>query len=119
MDDFLKKIAENFGYVTPFFYAAGTYKFFSWLDSEASDAVKTALATTMHLKTRSAKDVAFAVVEVFDWIYTHPLLSWRCLRRSILFSVVVTFVFAYEYLSLRSDLSRAFKGYIEQWPAPI
>jgi hypothetical protein len=109
MDEFLKKLSENFGYATPFLYAAGAYKLFDWLDEKASDDAKALLASTMNLKEKSTKDVASALVEVFDRIYTFPLWSRQCLLRSILFSVVVTIVYAYEYLNLRSDLFHVFR----------
>lgn len=108
MDEFLKKLAENFGYVTPFLYATGTYKLFDRLDQNASSDAKQLLASTMNLKEKNTKDIATALVEVFDRIYTYPLRSWKCLRRSLLLSVMVTIIYAYEYLSLRSDLSSAF-----------
>jgi hypothetical protein len=72
----------------------------------------------MKLKEKSATDIASALVEVFDWIYTCPLWSWRALLRSISFSVVVTIVYAFEYLNARSDLSHVFRDMWIVGPRP-
>jgi hypothetical protein len=64
MDEFLKRLAENFGYASLFLYAAGTYKRFDWLDEKASDEAKALLASTVNLKEKGTQDVASALVEV-------------------------------------------------------
>ena len=40
MEEILKKLAEHFGFVAPFGYAALAYGFFHWLDENASDDAK-------------------------------------------------------------------------------
>jgi hypothetical protein len=47
MEEILKTLAEHFGFAAPFGYAALAYGFFFWLDKEASDEAKAALARTM------------------------------------------------------------------------
>jgi hypothetical protein len=96
MEELLKTIAEHFGWTVPFMYAAGAYFFFHWLDEKASDEAKAALARTMRWKDYKNEQVASALVEVFDRIYTYPLLRWRAFFRSLLFTTVVTAIFLYE-----------------------
>jgi len=40
----MEKLLEHLGYATPFIYAAAAYGLFAWLDKEASDDAKAALA---------------------------------------------------------------------------
>jgi hypothetical protein len=59
MPEILNKLAEYFGWAAPFGYAAATYGFFYWLDENASDETKSALARTMLLlKDRKGEEVA-------------------------------------------------------------
>jgi len=87
--------------------------YFSWLDQNASDEAKSALARTMVLKDVEKKQVASALVEVFDRIYTYPLLRWTPLFRSLLFTFVMTTIFVFEMRDSDlfeggSDLARVF-----------
>src|SRR5271169_4566309 len=66
----MEKLLEHFGYATPFIYAAAAYGLFYWLDENASEEAKKALASTMKLKSVDSEQVAAAIVEVFDGIYT-------------------------------------------------
>jgi hypothetical protein len=97
MEEILKKLAENFGFVAPFGYAGLAYGFFRWLDENASDEVKAALARTMRLKDYKNEQVASALVEVFDRIYTYPLLSAEAFFRSFLFTTVVSQIWLFEW----------------------
>jgi hypothetical protein len=92
----MEKLLEHIGYGTPVVYAAAVYWLFSWLDANASNEAKAALASTMMLKELRNKDVAASLVETFDRIYTHPLLRWSALFRSVLFTLIVTAFFAFE-----------------------
>jgi len=94
--DEIGKLLEHLGYATPVIYAAAAYRLFAWLDKDASDEAKAALASTMKLKDYDAKRIASALVEVFDRIYTYPLLSWRAFIRSMLFTVAVSAAFLFE-----------------------
>lgn len=96
MEKLLEKLSEHSGFATPFMYAAGAYYFFHWLDEKLSDEAKAALARTMSFKDYKNEQVASALVEVFDRIYTYPLLSWRAFFRSLLFTSVVTAIWIYE-----------------------
>jgi hypothetical protein len=98
MEELLKSVAEHFGFLKPFVYAAGIYKLFSWFDQDASDGAKGALAKTMTLRDYDKKQVADALVEVFDRLYSYPLFSFRAFFRSMLFTVVITAIYAFEFL---------------------
>ena len=90
----MKELLEHFGFAMPFVYAAAAYGVFVWLDNETSDQAKAALASTMRLKDYDGKRIASALVEVFDRLYTVPLLHWRAMSRSALFTIIITAVFA-------------------------
>jgi hypothetical protein len=107
MEELAKKFAEYFGdpYVTSVGYGALAYGFFHWLDENASNEAKAALARTMRFKDYKSEQVASALVEVFDRIYTYPLLSWRAFFRSLLFTTVVSTIFLFETGRLRGDAS--------------
>jgi hypothetical protein len=90
------KLLEQLGYAAPLLYAAAAYGLFHWLDENLSDAAKAALASTMKLKDYRKEQVASALVEVFDRIYTRPLLSWRAFTRSLLFTMVVSAIVVFE-----------------------
>jgi hypothetical protein len=50
----------------------------------------------MRLKELRSKDVAASLIEIFDRIYTHPLLRWSAFFRSALFTLIVTAFFVFE-----------------------
>ena len=93
----LEKLAEHLGYTTtPFVFAAVAYGFFHWLDEKASDEAKHLLAQTMMWKDKNNEQVASALVEVFDRIYTYPLLRWRAFFRSLVFTIVIFALYLFE-----------------------
>ena len=57
---------------------------------------KAALARTMSFKDYKNEQIASTLVEVFDRIYTYPLLRWRAFFRSLLFTAAVSAIFLYE-----------------------
>jgi hypothetical protein len=90
------------------------YGFFFWLDKEVSDEAKDWLARTMRFKHYKNEQIASALVEVFDRIYTYPLLRWRAFFRSVLFTTVVSVIFLFELYSLTAvGMPKNF----EQWKA--
>ncbi len=93
----MEELLKYLGFTTPFIYAAAAYGFFYWLDENASDEARAALARTMRLKDYKSEHVASALVEVFDRIYTYPLLRWRAFRRSVLYTTIVTVIWLFEY----------------------
>ena len=90
------KLLDHLGYATPLLYAAAAYGFFAWLDENASDEAKAALARTMKLKDYGEHQIASALVEVFDSIYTFPLLTCRAFLRSLLLTTIVSLIYFYE-----------------------
>jgi hypothetical protein len=105
----MEKLLEHLGFASPFVYAAAAYGLFVWLDNEASNEAKAALAGTMKLKDYDHKQIASAVVEVFDRLYTVPLLHWRAMLRSSLVTIAVSAVFAFEMRNTKiiADLQKA------------
>lgn len=109
----MEELLKLFGFTTPLMWAGAAYGLFHWLDESASDEAKAALALTMILKNYKNEQVASALVEVFDRIYTYPLLRWAAVRRSLLFTTAVTTIFLFETTQLhRVRLKYA----IEYWP---
>jgi hypothetical protein len=95
----MEELAKQLGYDTaPFGYAALAYGLFHWLDENVSDEMKAVLARTMRFKDYKDDQIASALVEVFDWIYTYPLLRWRAFFRSLLFTTVVSAIFLFEVI---------------------
>jgi hypothetical protein len=107
------KLLESLGFAAPLLYAAAAYGLFNWLDENLSDAAKAALASTMKLKDSSKEQVASALVEVFDRIYTAPLLSWRAFARSLQFTTVVLAIYLFELHRLAPD------SYSQGWDQPL
>jgi len=101
------KLLEHLGYAAPFLYAAAAYGFFYWLDENLSDAAKAKLASTMKLKEYRKEQVASALVEVFERIYTSPLLTWRAFARSVLFTTIVSAIYMFELHRLAPETYRS------------
>ncbi|WP_454652021.1 hypothetical protein [Bradyrhizobium liaoningense] len=89
------ELLKLLGFATPLIYATAAYGLFHWLDENASDEAKAALARTMSLY--KTEKVAPALVEIFDQIYTYPLLSWRAFSRSFLFTTAISLIFMFEF----------------------
>jgi hypothetical protein len=73
IDDLIKVL----GFGTPLVYAAGTYGLFLWLDRNASDEAKAALSGFLQAKDYDRARVSSAIVQVFDRLYTRPLMHYR------------------------------------------
>jgi hypothetical protein len=98
----MEELAKQLGYNTaPFMYAAAAYGLFHWLDENASDEAKAALARTMSFKDYKKEQIASALVEVFDLIYTYPLLRSRAFFRSLLFTTAVSVVYVVEFVPFK------------------
>lgn len=92
----MEELLKLLGFTTPLIYATAAYGFFHCLDDNASDEAMAALARTMSFKDYKREQIASALVEVFDRIYTHPLLRWRAFFRSLLLTTVVSAIFMFE-----------------------
>jgi hypothetical protein len=100
----MEKLLEQLGYTTPFIYSAAAYWLFRWLDENASDEAKAALASTMKLSKYRDEQVAAALVEVFDRLYTYPLMSLRAFLRSTCFTLIVTTIYLLEFSDIVSAI---------------
>jgi hypothetical protein len=68
-----------------------------WVDKEASDEAKEAIGRTItQLTSYRSEQLASALVEVFDKLYTHPLLHWRAFGRSVAFTIAVSLIVIFE-----------------------
>jgi hypothetical protein len=74
----------------PLVYGGAIYLLFYWLNVRASDEAKAVLSELLTKRTYNKEQVAYVLIELFDLLYTKPLLAWRALLRSALISVVVT-----------------------------
>jgi hypothetical protein len=108
MPNWLNDVLKTLGISpTPFICAVAAYSFFLYLDNEASDPAKKAFAAWFKPLPYDKRTVADAVIEMFDRLYTRPLLGWRAFLRSTLFSVVLALVFLYQ-VSTSSEI-------VEMW----
>jgi hypothetical protein len=96
MSPYLMKALQLLGFTTPFVYAAATYFFFHWLDKKASGAAKATLSRWLERRKSSVYAVGPAFVELFDRVYTRPLLGPVAFLRSAAITVIITFVVVYE-----------------------
>jgi hypothetical protein len=104
------EVLKLLGFSTPFIYAAATYGFFHWLDRKASGPAKRAISGWLEPKEYDKAAVQAAVLEVFDKVYTRPLLAWRAFFRSMAISVITLFIFLHE-LGLDVKLANSY-----YWP---
>ncbi len=108
MDELLKLL----GFGPPLVYAGATYWLFHRLDKKASDEAKTAISRLLEWKDYDGKQVSAAFVEVFDRLYSSPLLSKRAFVRSSAITLAITSVFMYESAWFRDLFEFFYKGWI-------
>lgn len=92
----MEELLKLLGFTTPLIYAGAAYGLFRWLDENASDEAKAALTRTMGFGGYKNEQVASALVEVFDRVYTHPLLRWPAFGRSLIFTIIVSAIWYFE-----------------------
>jgi hypothetical protein len=92
----------QFGLGTPFGYASMAFSLFSLLDLGLSDRAKSALAKLASFGDYDGEEVSAALIEVFDRLYSAPLLSARAFVRSVIFTLMVTGLFVLESRSIIS-----------------
>jgi hypothetical protein len=110
----MEELLKLLGFTTPLIYAGAAYAFFHWLDENASDEAKAALTRTMRWKDYKSEEVASALVEVFDRIYTYPLLRWRAFWRSLMFTTIVSEIWVFEW-----SREIMLNGHAERWKAVL
>jgi hypothetical protein len=81
---------------TPFIYATATFGFFHYLDKQVSDEAKKAISGWLQPREYDKAAVAHAMVEIFDGLYTQPLLGWRAFLRSACIKLIIMTIFLYE-----------------------
>jgi hypothetical protein len=96
----MDKLFELLGIGTPFVYAGATYGFFHWLDANASDEGKKALARLISVKDYDPTNVSTSSIQIFDHIYTYPLFSWRAFLRSTSITLLLSVIYIYEFSRL-------------------
>jgi hypothetical protein len=92
MPPWLTEIAKLLGFTTPLIYAGATYGFFLWLDKKASEPAQKAISGWLVPKEYNEAGIRSAILEMFDRVYTRPLLAWRAFRRSTQITVCVTVI---------------------------
>ena len=92
----LREIFAVLGFSTPFLYAAAIYWFFQRLDKDASGPAKQAISDWLASKPYNKATLAAAIVGLFDRIYGPRLFSANSFFRSVLITLAVTAIFAYE-----------------------
>lgn len=88
----LTQILTNWGMAAPLLYAGAVFGIFAWLDRKASSDARLALASRLSSISYDRKAISAAIIEMFDRIYTNPLLTWKAFVRSAWISTAVTFV---------------------------
>jgi hypothetical protein len=99
------------GFTTPFVYAAATFGFFHYLDGKVSDEAQKAISGWLQPKEYDKVTVARAIVEIFDRVYTRPLLGYRALLRSVSFTLVLFVIFLYEIDKLKLFVEEFYSKY--------
>jgi len=92
----MEKLFELLGLGTPFLYAGATFALFQWLDANASEDAKVALSRLLYVERYDNNMISAALVELFDRVYTHNLLTWRAFIRSAMITVAVSVLYLYE-----------------------
>lgn len=90
----LQEALKLLGLGAPVIYTAATFLLFRFLDKKASKQANRALAGWLRPLPYNKADVAAAIVEVFDQLYSKPLLTLEAFARSAIFSIVVTLGYA-------------------------
>ncbi len=98
------EVLKLLGFATPLVYAGASYRFFHWLDEKASAQAKEAISSWLQPKERDRAAVAAAVLEIFDRVYTRPLLAWRAFYRSAIITMVGAVIMLFAFGRSNVDL---------------
>jgi hypothetical protein len=108
------KVLELLGFATPLLYAGATYGFFHWLDKKASGPAKRAISEWLEPREYDRADVQAAVLEIFDRVYTKPLMAWRAFFRSAIITIGASPVLIYNFdREISQSLTFFTNGYFE------
>lgn len=83
------------GITQPFVYAVAVYALFRFLERNASQQANRAISLWLKERAYGGIDVRNAIVEIFDRIYSYPLLRLRAFYRSALLSFVIAILYSY------------------------
>jgi hypothetical protein len=92
------------------FYAAATFAFFHYLDKKTSGQAKKAISDWLKPRGYDKAAIVSALVEMFDSVYTQPLLRPRAFLRSALITTGVVAIALYEDTVFRPYLLREVMG---------
>lgn len=81
---------------TPFLYAAAVFWLCKHLDKKASPKAKRAISRWLEPRAHNREALSNAILEVFDRIYTYPLLRLRAFLRSAIITIVITAIAVWE-----------------------
>jgi len=97
MPSWLTDVLKVVGLTTPFVYGYAVYMICLHFDKRGISAkAKAALANWLQPKEQDPGVVGDAVLEIFDRVYSKPLLSFRAFGRSSIITIVVTAICLYE-----------------------
>ncbi|WKA29813.1 hypothetical protein [Bradyrhizobium roseum] len=102
----LNEVMKALGVGLPFLYAAGTYYLFHRLDMRASGPAKKAFSDWF-TRRYDRSEVASAVVEVFDRVYTRPLFGWRAFLRSLALTLLTAVIFVEMFFPMIFPVARS------------
>ncbi|MBR0718939.1 hypothetical protein [Bradyrhizobium liaoningense] len=97
MDQFLKFLGQHAGLGNATTWAGAILALCVWLDRVASPKAKAAFSKTIQQPSVDNKNVAAALLEVFDHVYTAPLLTWRAFFRSATITTVLSAYFLFRF----------------------
>jgi len=110
-----KDIFAAIGLGTPFYFAAVTYCFFFWLDRNASAQASRAISGWLEGHPNARIDTRQGVIDMFDHLYTSPLLQVRafvrscCVSLAVSLAVWISYFLFYRRLNLRYITSADFE----------
>jgi hypothetical protein len=73
---------------TPLYLAITTFGFFTWLDKRSSEQANRTISQWLKKESYKNIDLASAIINAFDIVYTTPLLSKRAFIRSAVISLI-------------------------------
>ncbi|WP_434886192.1 hypothetical protein [Bradyrhizobium oligotrophicum] len=86
----MPQLLKLLGFWPPVVYGFAVFMLFWFLDKQAAPRARKSISEWFAGPQYQRKDVADAVLYVFDLLYTRPLLGWTAFWRSALISAIVT-----------------------------
>ncbi|MCP3395753.1 hypothetical protein [Bradyrhizobium sp. CCGB20] len=92
----MASLLKLLGFWPPLVYGFAVFSLFWLLDRNAAPRARKAISAWFSGRQYNERDVADAVLYVFDRFYTAPLLGWQAVLRSFAVSAVVTCVVSFQ-----------------------